>query len=377
VKITDMKKMLRAGLWLAFLQLAFLPFCRAQLTSLPDGGNKRASVTERIGVTDITINYNRPAVKGREGKIWGQLVPVGYAEQGLGDTKAIPWRAGANENTTIDFSTDVMVEGQALPAGRYGFFIAYDPAECTLIFSHTSTAWGAFFYNPQEDALRVKVKPMPMDNEVERLRYEFTDQKENSAVIALQWEKLSIPFKVEVDYSKTQLVAFRRELVSDKAFNWQNYVQAAQWCAQRNTDLDEGLGWANKAIDPNIGGTKNFQTLSTKAQILSLQGKTADADALMKEAMPLGTVAEVHQYARQLLGQKRSKEAFDAFKGNYDRHPNEFTTNMGLARGYSANGDYKTALTYLKKAQVQAPDALNKANVEKLMPMLEQGKDIN
>jgi tetratricopeptide (TPR) repeat protein len=376
-KTLNMKKTVRAGLWLAMFQLAFVAFTQAQLTSLPDGGNKKATVTERIGVTDVTINYNRPAVKGREGKIWGQLVPVGYAEQGLGDTKAIPWRAGANENTTIDFSTDVTVEGQALPAGRYGFFVAYDPAECTLIFSRTSTAWGAFFYNPQEDALRVKVKPMSLDNEVERLRYEFTDQKENSAVIALQWEKLSIPFRVEVDYPKTQLVAFRRELVGVQAFNWQSYVQAAQWCAQRNTDLDEGLVWANKAIDPNMGGASNFQTLSTKAQILTLQGKTADADAMMKQAMPLGSVAEVHQYARQLLGQKRSKEAFDAFKGNYDRHPNEFTTNMGLARGYSANGDYKTALTYLKKAQAQAPDALNKANIEKLMPMLEQGKDIN
>jgi tetratricopeptide (TPR) repeat protein len=372
-----MKKALSAAIWLAMLQFAFLPYSNAQLSTLPDGGNKKASVTERVGITDVTINYSRPGVKGREGKIWGQLIPVGYAEQGLGDTKAIPWRAGANENTTIEFSTDVTVEGQPLPAGKYGLFIAYDPSESTLIFSRTNTAWGAFFYNPQDDALRVKVKPVPLDNEVEWLRYEFTDQKENSSTIALQWEKLSIPFKVEVDYNKIQLTSFRRELVGDKAFNWQNWAQAAQWCAQRNTDLDEGLVWANKAIDPNIGGTKNFQTLSTKSQILSLQGKTADADALMKEALPLGSVAEVHAYARQLLKQKRVKDAFDAFKGNYDRHPDEFTTNMGLARGYSATGDYKKALDYLKKAEAQAPDPANKGNIDRLIPVLEQGKDIN
>jgi tetratricopeptide (TPR) repeat protein len=373
-----MKKSLSAALWLAILQFAILPYTNAQLTILPDGGNKRASVTERIGITDVTVNYNRPGVKGREGKVWGQLIPVGYAEQGLGDTKAIPWRAGANENTTIEFTSDVIVEGQALPAGKYGLFIAYDPSESTVIFSHSSTAWGAFFYNPQDDALRVKVKPVPLDNEVEWLRYEFTDEKENSATVALQWEKLSIPIKVEVDYVKTQLESFRRELRSEKAFNWQNWAQAAQFCAQRNTDLDEGLVWANKAIgDPNVGGTKNFQTLSVKAQILSLQGKTADADAAMKEAMPLGTAQDLHQYARQLLTQKRPKDALQVFKTNYDRHPNEFMTNMGLARGYSANGDYKTAMDYLKKAQVQAPDQLNKANIEKLMPMLEQGKDIN
>jgi len=374
-----MKKTLSAAIWLAMLQLAFLPDSIAQqLTSLPDGGNKKASVTERIGITDVTINYSRPGVKGREGKIWGQLIPVGYADQGLGDTKAIPWRAGANENTTIEFSTDVTVEGQPLPAGKYGFFIAYDPSGSTVIFSRSNTAWGAFFYNPQDDALRVKVKPVPLDNEVERLRYEFTDEKENSAVIALQWEKLSIPFKVEVDYVKTQLESFRRELQSEKAFNWQNWAQAAQFCAQRNTDLDEGLTWADKAIsDPGIGGTKNFQTLSVKAQILELQGKTAESEAIMKEAMPLGSAQDLHLYARQLLTQKKPKKALEVFKTNYDRHPDEFMTNMGMARGYSATGDYKTAMTYLKKAQAQAPDQLNKANIERLIPILEQGKDIN
>jgi tetratricopeptide (TPR) repeat protein len=117
--------------------------------------------------------------------------------------------------------------------------------------------------------------------------------------------------------------------------------------------------------------------MSTKAQILALQGKTADADAAMKEALPLGTVAEVHQYARQLLAQKRAKDAFDAFKLNYDRHPNEFTTNMGMARGLSATGDYKKALDYLKKADAQAPDKVNKDNIQKLIPMLQEGKDIN
>ena len=112
-----MKKIMSAALWLAILQFAFLPYLKAQLSTLPDGATK-ASVTERVGITDVTINYSRPGVKGREGKIWGQLIPVGYVEQGLGDTKAIPWRAGANENTTIEFTNDVTIEGQPLPAGK-------------------------------------------------------------------------------------------------------------------------------------------------------------------------------------------------------------------------------------------------------------------
>src|SRR5580658_2168712 len=198
-----MKRIFKAAFIAVFFQLTFTGLVHAQLTALPDAGNKRATVSEQVGITDVTIHYNRPHVKGREGKIWGQLVPVGYVDQGFGTSKAAPWRAGANENTTIEFSTDVMVEGQPLPAGKYAFFVAYDPSECTLIFSRNSTSWGSFFYDPQEDALRVKIKPVPMDKEVERLRYEFTDQTENSAVIALEWEKLSFPFKVEVDYIKT------------------------------------------------------------------------------------------------------------------------------------------------------------------------------
>jgi len=365
------------GVLLVLLQCGTISLTRAQLTSLPDGGNKKASVSEWVGITNVTINYNRPGVKGREGQIWGKLVPVGYMDPGFGTSKAAPWRAGANENTTIEFNNDVKIEGQELPAGKYAIFIAYDPAECTVIFSKNATSWGSFFYDPKEDALRVKVKPAPLDNSVERLRYEFRDQKENSAVIAVEWEKMSVPFTIETDYVQTQLASFRRELRSDKGFAWNAWVQAAQFCIAQKTNLDEALEWSNTAISGTFVGQKNFQTLSTKAQVLTLQGRNAEADAVMKEALPLGQMAEVHQYARTLLAQKRSKDAFDAFKLNYDHHPNEFTTNMGMARAWSAMGDYKKALTYLQKAQPQAPDKLNKDNIDKSVKMLQENKDIN
>ena len=372
-----MRKVLTAGMLPALLCLISTLPTHAQLTTMPDGGNKMATVSERIGITDVTIHYNRPGVKGREGGIWGKLVPAGYNDQGFGTSKAAPWRAGANENTTIQFSTDVTVEGQPIPAGRYGFFVAYDPNECTLIFSRNSSSWGSFFYDPKEDVLQVKVKPVPLDKNVEWLKYEFTDEKADAATVALEWEKLSIPFKVAVDYPKTQLESFRRELRSNKGFTYNAFMQAAQFCAQHNTDLDEGLVWADKAISEPFIGDKNFVTLSTKAQILTLMNRKDEADALMKEALPLGKVAEVHQYARSLLREKKNKEAFDAFKFNYDKHPNEFTTNMGMARGYSGMGDYKKALDYLTKAEAQAPDKVNKDNIAHLKPMLQEGKDIN
>src|SRR4051812_48910306 len=158
---------------------------QGQLTQPPNGGNKKAWVGERIGITDVTIRYDRPGVKGREGKIWGQLVPKGFTDQGFGTSKAAPWRAGANENTTIEFSTPVSIEGQALPAGIYAFFIAYDPDECTVIFSKNATSWGSFYYDQKEDALRVKVKPIPINNNVEWLTYDFENETTTGATVAL------------------------------------------------------------------------------------------------------------------------------------------------------------------------------------------------
>ncbi len=370
-----MKKIFAAGSMLALLQLACIHFTQAQLTTLPSGGNKKASVSERIGITDVTIHYDRPGVKGREGQIWGKLVPVGYADLGFGNTKQAPWRAGANENTTIEFSDDVKIEGKDLPAGKYGFFIAYGPDECTLIFSKNYSSWGSFYYDPKEDVLQVKVKPMTADKSVEWLKYEFLNETENTATVAVEWEKLVIPFKVEADYIKTQLASFRHELRSNKGFAWEPWSQAAQWCVQRNTNLDEALLWADTSL--SFGGQQSFQALSVKAQVLDKLGRNAEAMEIMKKAFPYGTMAEIHQYGRTLLGQKKNKEAFDVFKMNYDKHPNEFTTNMGMARAYSGLGDYKKALDYAQKAQPQAPDPINKANLEKVIKTLGEGKDIN
>lgn len=349
----------------------------AQLTTEPGGGNKKAVVGERIGITDITIHYDRPGVKGREGQIWGKLIHTGYADLGFGTSKAAPWRAGANENTTIEFSTDVKVEGQELPAGKYAFFVAWDPNECTLIFSKNATSWGSFFYNDKEDALRVKVKPVPMDKSVEWLKYEFIDEKDYTATVALEWEKTMIPFKVEVDYVATQLESFRRELRSDKGFTWRSWMQAAQFCINHKTNLDEALVWADNSINEPFVGEKNFSTLATKAQVLELLNRPDEAKALMNEALPMGKMTELHTYGRSLIQNKKNKDAFDVFQVNYNKYPNQFTTNVGMARGYSAIGNYKKSLEFAQKALAQAPDPVNKANMEKAIKTLQDGKDIN
>jgi hypothetical protein len=353
-----------------------IAFSQIILTTLPSGGNKKASVGERIGLTDVTIRYDRPRVNGREGKIWGQLIPVGFTDQGFGSSKAAPWRAGANENTTIEFSNDVKIEGQNLPAGKYALFVAWDPNEPTVIFSKNNSSWGSFFYNEKEDALRVKVKPVVLDNSVEWLKYEFMNETENAATVGLMWEKMMIPFKIETDYIKDQLASFRNELRNSKGFEWRSWNQAAQWALQRNVNLEEALLWTDTATSANFGGSQSFPAWSTKAQILARLGRNDEAAGVMKKAMPLGNMNEIHGYGRSLITQKKPKEALEIFKMNHDKNPNQFTTLMGLMRGYSANGDYKTALDYAQKALPLAPQG-QKAAVQTMVDKLKEGKDVN
>ncbi len=347
------------------------------LTTLQSGGNKKASVSERIGLTDVTIHYDRPGVKGREGKIWGGLVPNGFTDQGFGSSKAAPWRAGANVNTTIEFSNDVTIEGQPLKKGKYALFIAYDPAEPTLVFSNNSTSWGSFYYDDKEDALRVKVKTAQLPNSVEWLKYEFANETENAATISLQWEKLMIPFKVETAYIKDQVASFQNELRTDKGFSWETWEQAAQWCLQHNTNLEQALLWSDSASGQNFGGNNLFAPKATKAQLLQKLGRDDEATAIMKAALPLASMQELHAYGRSLVAQKKPKEAMEVFQLNYKKNPGQFTTLMGMTRGYSANADYKNALKFAQMALAIVPDAQNKASAEGMIDKLKAGKDVN
>jgi tetratricopeptide (TPR) repeat protein len=361
----------------SILCLSLISRSQITLTMLPSGGNKKALVGERIGLTDVLITYDRPGVKGREGKIWGQLVHSGFTDQGFGSSKAAPWRAGANENTTISFSNDVTIEGQPLKAGKYGFFIAYDSAAPTLIFSRNAGSWGSYYYDEREDVLRVKTKAIKTTTPVEWLKYEFINQTENAATIALVWENLMIPFRVETDYVRDQIASFRNELRTERGFYWLSWDQAAQWSLQRGVNLEQALQWADSASGPSFGGARMFQPQATKAQIFYRLGRTAEGDAIMKQALPLASMNELHQYGRQLLQQKKSKEALDIFKMNHQKNPGQFTTLMGLARGYSATGDYKNALKYAKQAQPLAPAGANQAFVADAIKKLQEGKDIN
>lgn len=349
---------------------------QAQISLPPAGANKKASVSERIGLTDVKIEYDRPAVRGREGKIWGEVVHYGFADLGYGTSKAAPWRAGANENTTISFSTDVTIEGKPLPAGKYGFFIAMGQEKATLVFSRFNTAWGSFYYDPKDDALRVDVPVVALKESVERLKYEFSDQTENAAVISLQWEKVKISFTVAVDLQKEQIAAFRREFNSGMFYRyWQNMHTAANYCLVNNINLEEALTWADRSINTYFGEA-NFLTLSTYAGLLEKLGNKPKADSIMKEAYPMATLLQLNSYARSLLGQKKYQEAFDVYKMNYDKHPDDIYTRLGMAIGYAMLGNTKEALKYGEKAMAIAKSDNTKSYLQKLMADIKAGKNI-
>jgi hypothetical protein len=373
-----MRKIVIACLWLISIQLVLAEIASAQLTALPRGGNKRASVSEQIGITDVMIHYSRPGVKKREGHIWGELIPVGFSQLGYGAKKPAPWRAGANENTTIEFTTDVIIEDHVLPAGRYGFFVAYDPGECTLIFSKNSSSWGNFFYDPADDALRIKAKPIKTTQSVEWLKYEFADQTPSSATVELQWENLMISFTIKVDVVATQIASFRKELRSDKALpgNWQAWNQAATFCVAHNTNLEEALLWADSSLSGTFGGAQNFNAWQTKAEILDSLGRKSEAAEVMKKALPLADHIQGYTYGMSLIAANQPKDAFEIFKMFYAKYPNTLFTNIGMASGYSALGDYKKALEFAQKALPQAIGG-NKIEVQKNIRALESGKDMN
>ncbi len=368
--------------------LAIVALCAttatAQVLSIPpDGDNQEATVSQNIGLVKVTIDYHSPDVhapngEDRRGKIWGQLVPYGLTDLGFGTCKQCPWRAGANQNTTFAVTHDVKVEGQTLPAGTYGLFMIADPDEWTIVFSKNSKAWGSFFYDPKEDALRVKVKPSKSDYH-EWLTYEFTDRMPDHATAALKWEDLQIPFKISVDnITDLHLAAVRNELHNDYGFSWTNWQAAAQYALQAKHPA-EALEFADGAVNFKFVGQENFNTLSTLAMAQEANGKIEEAKATREKALqsPTATIFDLHGYGRQLLAQGKKDEAVRVFELNAKRHPNEWPVNVGLARAYSAVGRYKDALKHAKLALAQAPDDVNRKSLEDAVKKLEAGKDMN
>ncbi len=374
-----LKQLLFAGAFCAFFSVT------AQLSLPPNGANQKSVVRQYIGsVAFVEITYNSPDVAGREDQIWGTVVPYGLNPFGFGTStpdNPSPWRAGANENTTIEFSTDVKVQGKDIKAGKYGFHvIAQESGPWTLIFVSETNAWGSFFYTPDQDVLRVEATPEEVGMH-EYLTYEFVDRKADQTTVALIWEKKKVPFTIEVPNNNEVILAqVESELNGQRGFNFVSWTQAANWASNAGYH-DKALAWAENAISAPFIGQSNYNTISTKANVQFNKGDTDAALATMQEAMehPTATSGQIHQYGRRLVGQDMDEKALEVFKYNHKRFEGVWPTNYGLARGYSAVGNYKQAIKYLKlaKANIPAGDTVNGPIIDTNLEKLENGEDIN
>jgi tetratricopeptide (TPR) repeat protein len=339
-------------------------FCNAQtatgetlMLNLPRQ-SQHALVTQRIGLTDITINYHRPLTNGRQ--IWGKVAPYGEV-----------WRAGANENTTITFSDPVTIEGQALDKGTYGLHMIPGESQWTVIFSKDSTAWGAFSYKQNEDALRVNVKPQAAELH-DALAYDFDDLKADSAVVTMRWDKVAVPFKVAVNVNEIVTASIHKQLYGLNQYYWEGWDDAAGYFLANKINLDEAL----KFEDHSIESEERYDNLMTKSKILDAMGRQQDADMIRAKALDKGSALQLYFYARQLQNEKKQDQALVIYRSNAKKYPDYWTSHVGMARVYSAQGDFDNAVKEIKVALTGAPDS-NKANLEHYVQRLQAKEDIN
>jgi tetratricopeptide (TPR) repeat protein len=301
-----------------------------------------ASVTQRVGISDVTIAYHSPGVRGRA--IWGAQVPYGNV-----------WRAGANENTTITLSHDAQIEGQQVKAGTYGLFmLPIDEGNFKILLSKYAQSWGTV--SPSEDELvaQATVKTAAISPQ-EWLSYDFTNRTGNDVTAVLRWDKLEVPFKIAFDVNKIVIDNARAELKGPVGFSWRGYSNAASYCLLNDTNLEEAMTW----IEQSLAIQSGFTNLQVKAGLLAKQGKQEASDEIMKEAVPTANAFQLNQYGYQLLGAEKTKEAIEIFSLNVEKNANHqfiwgFTDSLGEA--YLKDGNKKMALKQYKQARKLAPE---------------------
>lgn len=324
---------------LALSVMAPVLLAQAPALTLPQA-SPAAAVRQTVGLTEIEVSYHRPAVKGR--KVWGGLVPFGQV-----------WRAGANENTVVSFSTPVSVGGTTLPAGRYGLHMLPTPTAWTVILSSQSHGWGSYSYDPKEDVARVTVIPVPAEA-TERLVYTFDDPTDHSVTLFLRWDQLRVPIPFVVDTKAVVVQGLRDQLKGLHQFFPESWSGAAAWCMRSDTNLDEAMVWADRslAIKPTFAGYR------TKAALLEKQGDGKGAEAQRAKGLAIATEVEVNQAGYTLLGQHKVDEAIALFRKNAETHPESWNVYDSLAEAYAIKGnrDQAAAAYRLALARVKADD---------------------
>ena len=230
----------------------------------------KATVTQTVGATEVSIAYCRPGVKGRT--IWGDLVPFDQV-----------WRTGANEATTITFNDAVTIGGTALPAGTYGLFTIPGKSEWTIVINKGATLWGSYEYKQAEDVLRIKATPAAAPFS-ERLTFTFANVETESADVVLAWEKVQVSFPIKVNAVSKTLAKAREAVSGAKADDWMTPLRAAGFCIENKVNLDEANAWLDKAL----AAKEHYYVLLAKARLYDAKGDAKNALAWVKKAIVKG-----------------------------------------------------------------------------------------
>ncbi|PIB38440.1 DUF2911 domain-containing protein [Maribacter sp. 4G9] len=314
---------------------------------LPDK-SQQSMITQRIGYTDITIRYHSPGSRGRV--VWGELIPYGKV-----------WRAGANENTVFTITNDVEINGQKLPAGSYGLHLLPEENQWTFIFSKNHTSWGSYFYEEEEDALRITVPVQNNLDEREWLSYDFKKRERDTASVVLSWASKKVEFNISLNVDEIALENIRKQLRSDAYWEWFSWCQAADYCAEYKINTKEALEWIDKSIELQ----ENFSNWDVKAKLLKQSGNPKAAEAAIQRAIEVGSDIYLERYGRRLLREEDFEGAAYVFgkaiKKNetyWRAHFNQGNAFKALKKNKDAKKSYELALKY---APIDRKDLMTKS----------------
>lgn len=299
--------------------------------TLPQASPK-VTETQQLGVTNITLNYSSPRLNGRD--VWN--MPSVIPQKG----DPIPWRAGANMATTIEFNTDVLIEGNALKKGIYGIHIVPNANNFTIYFAHAYDQWGSYYVDLEKDiSLKVNVNAKSCATS-EQLDFKFINRSENSLTLALEWGEKQIPIEIAVDLNNTVVNSLRNELRGINTYHWQAWHDAAMWCLEHNTNLEEALTWAERSINGGYNGfaaNKNVTNVSTHLRLLKKLNKTNTYNESLNSAMELQVDAyEANNFSIFLLRMGEYEKSKIYLNNKIKEYPNQWSLilNRGIANYY-------------------------------------------